>query len=180
MSNADHAATLTELLGLVDERYQAALHAGIARLSPAGLTPSPRQRAEALVASGPMAVNSEWWVNAITTAIQVAISDQTAALQSALEDLARVKQERDGLAQRLRYECPDCCGTGAVETSGPDDGQVELMACARCGPAYDELAAHDREVAARVLRHAESLVPGPLLLTLAYEYEDGEREVPGE
>ena len=27
---ADHAAALTELLGLVDERYQAALRAGIA------------------------------------------------------------------------------------------------------------------------------------------------------
>ncbi len=36
MSNADHAAALTELLGLVDERYQAALRAGIDGLADTG------------------------------------------------------------------------------------------------------------------------------------------------
>jgi len=112
------------------------------------------------------------------------MEDAKQALQAALEDLARVKQERDGLAQRLRYECPDCCGTGAVETSGPDDGQVELMACARCGPAYDELAAHDRAVAARVLRavdtHLHYLVDSEILREFAAQYEAGEREVPSE
>ena len=168
---------------------------------------TPRQRAEGIVMR-----NRSWsdgvFIEEITSALQAESNAELergrartatvqAALKAALEDLAKAysaltseqiahgktMRERDGLAERLRYECPDCCGTGAVETLGPDDGQVELMACARCGPAYDELAAHDRAVAARVLREARRYVDdcsSDTISEIADEYRRGEREVPHE
>lgn len=95
---------------------------------------------------------------------------------AALEDLARATKERDGLAAALcTLQQDHSCDRQWLRENG-----YSAIADALEFPASTILAAHDRRVAARVLRHAESLVPGPLLLTLAYEYEDGEREVPGE
>jgi len=195
MSNVDHAATLTELLGLVDERFQAALHAGIARLATSQVTPSPHQRAEAIMATSPRpnCENEEWWVNQITTAIQEASNDTLergrkrtaevqAALQAALEDLARVKQERDAFALALQYRCPVCGGEGAVTGCGPNDEPV-LYECANCSPANRHLAAHDRAVAARVLYAVRRYVDdcsSDKISEIAAQYERGEREVPSE
>lgn len=251
----DHAAKLTELLGLVDERFQAALHAGIARLATSQVTPSPHQRAEAIMATSPRpnCENEEWWVNQITTAIQEASNDTLergrkrtaevqAALQAALEDLARVKlaysvslneisrvaaerdeaerlrnnyqkslwesdaqisecresatkiadelakvkQERDGIAAKL-FNCEDCGGTGYI-ASFSADGWPEGTPCDHVAI----LAAHDRAVAARVLREIacgyskDGTWPWPTthltvhkeLMLFAAQYERGEREVP--
>lgn len=155
---------------------------------------TPRERAELIVRvlrTGQQ--TSSWLCTQIEAAINSVITDQTAALQAALEDLAKAysdltseqiahgktMKERDELAHHLRFHCPDCHGTGAVETAGPEDGQVELVDCERCVPVKAILAAHDRQVAARVLRHAQRIAPDRLF-TLAFEYEAGEREVPGE
>lgn len=124
------------------------------------------------------------------------MEDAKQALQAALEDLAKAysdltseqiahgktMKERDELAHHLRFHCPDCHGTGAVETAGPEDGQVELVDCERCVPAKAILAAHDRKVAARVLRALRTTVLDVLdweaVCRIAYAYERGEREVP--
>ncbi len=213
----DHSAALTELLGLVDERFQAALHAGIARLATSQVTPSPHQRAEAIMATSPRpnCENEEWWVNQITTAIQEASNDTLergrkrtaevqAALQAALEDLAKANsaltseqiahgktmRERDEFALALQYRCPVCDGSGAVETYDPSEDMPVQEECAQCSPARRHLAAHDRAVAARVLRKEarewraaggiEHMAFAAECLDVAKEYEAGEREVPGE
>ncbi len=163
---------------------------------------SPHQQAEAITTDPVL-------VELITTAIQAASNEQLergrkrtaeaqAALQAALEDLAQVAKERDELKGIESRQGDIIAKTGEValnrivKLERERDGLAARLAdsgdrMARIRNERDELqaivedlSAHDRQVAARVLRHAESLVPGPLLLTLAYEYEDGEREVPGE
>ena len=186
----DHSAALTELLGLVDERFQAALHAGIARLATSQVTPSPHQRAEAIMATSPRpnCENEEWWVNQITTAIQEASNDTLergrkrtaevqAALQAALEDLERVKQERDHIAGKLAG-CKECGGSGYV-VSHAYDGYPEGTPCEH----GNVLATHDRAVAARVLYAVRRYVDdcsSDKISEIAAQYERGEREVPGE
>jgi hypothetical protein len=127
----------------------------------------------------------------ITAAVQaernagdLRLADATAALQAALEELAKVKQERDHIAGKLAG-CKDCGGSGYVggyANDGPLDG-------ATCNHG-NVLAAHDRQVAARVLRaeaaewHESTDITHRAfaagLIDSAEEYERGEREVPGE
>lgn len=212
---------------------------------------TPRERA--------MAVYQEWsdirgrrnhgdFLRIVSTAITYTISDQTAALQAALEDLARTKQERDrykGAASyvystrrrlRLLYEVvtgqPMRVSLSDSEAVDEFDAAVrrlkfdftvmqdareelarvkaerdhvagKLAGCKECGGsgyvvsyAYDGypegtpcdhgnvLAAHDRAVAARVLRYTASTITDPayqnVLRKLAFQYERGEREVPSE
>ena len=129
--------------------------------------------------------------------------DVQAALQAALEDLAKANsaltseqiahgktmRERDEFALALTYRCPVCGGDGAVTGCGPNDEPV-LYECAQCAPAYRHIAAHDRAVAARVLRREarewrdtgdiEHRAFAAECLDVAKEYEAGQREVPGE
>lgn len=171
--------------------------------------PSPRQQAEAIVYGGisPNCHNPEWWINEITTAIQAASNEQLerdrarqadaqAALQAALEDLAKAnsaltseqiahgktRRERDEFALALQYRCPVCDGSGAVETYDPSEDMPVQEECAQCSPARRHLAAHDRAVAARVLRALGSTVMDILdweaVRRIAAQYESGEREVP--
>lgn len=124
---------------------------------------TPEQRAKVALEPMPMRHFERWWTERITDAIVAACADSNAALQAALEDLAKVQAERDGLAADLKT----------------------ANAClAMVDGAKPFVAAHDRKVAARVLRYAETHVIDPVecdtLLYMAGEYERGEREVPGE
>ena len=97
-------------------------------------------------------------------------------MQDAREELARVKAERDHVAGKLAG-CKECGGSGYV-VSYAYDGYPEGTPCDH----GNVLAAHDRAVAARVLREAEGYIVEPIecstLLRLADQYERGEREVP--
>ena len=107
----------------------------------------------------------------------------TNELMAAQAELAKAKRERDEFALALTYRCPVCGGDGAVTGCGPNDEPV-LYECAQCAPAYRHIAAHDRAVAARVLRETDThlyyLVDSEVLREFAAQYERGEREVPGE
>lgn len=126
--------------------------------------------------------------------------DQQAALQAALEDLARVTQERDGLAAALKKTKDQCyasiCSVDEEQRRGGVFANPLLAVSARFALATIDhedpatlLAAHDRQVAARVLRErakAYSLSPEPNAFAFASDlyahvaqYERGEREVPG-
>lgn len=163
---------------------------------------TPTERAKRAITDSDLEECITAAVQAERNAGDLRLADATAALQAALEDLAKAysdltseqiahgktMKERDELAHHLRFHCPDCHGTGAVETAGPEDGQVELVDCERCVPAKAILAAHDRQVAARVLRReaAEWRKSSDIthrafaagLIDSAEEYEAGEREVP--
>ncbi len=146
---------------------------------------TPRERAEQTVRKWEATPVSKQWreplVNIIESAITSAISDQTAALQAALEELAKVKQERDGLAAKVKAGCQKCSGYGKVGYQDVDDYPC-LEDCPDCKGARQILAAHDRKVAAGVLRdYAKVIKPTSQgMLIAAAEYEAGTREAPGE
>ena len=147
------------------------------------MTPTPRELADVACDNWRKDLHAHWTLPMhVEHAIKEAISDQTAALQAALEDLARVKQERDAFALALQYRCPVCGGEGAVTGCGPNDEPV-LYECANCSPANRHLAAHDRAVAARVLYAVRRYVDdcsSDKISEIAAQYERGEREVPSE
>lgn len=111
---------------------------------------------------------------------------QQAALQAALDELAKCKQERDGLAAALgKYGTHiETC----AQVSRLEGGFASLCFSENCTCGFDDcsegmdLAAHDRAVAARVLK--EIVRDGGwtmrYALLVAEQYEAGEREVPGE
>lgn len=147
---------------------------------------SPHQQAEAITTDPVL-------VELITTAIQETSNETLergrkrtaevqAALQAALEDLAKVKQERDHIAGKLAG-CKECGGSGYVggyAHDGPLDGTI-------CNHG-NVLAAHDRKVAAGVLREFRRTmsarqtwcIVADNCTDMAEQYERGEREVPGE
>ena len=96
-------------------------------------------------------------------------------------------RERDEFALAWAYRGPVCGGDGAVTGCGTNDVPV-LYECAQCAPAYRHIAAHDRAVAARVLRREarewrdtgdiEHRAFAAECLDVAKEYEAGQREVP--
>ena len=193
---------------------------------------TPRERAEQTVKEWEAAPMPKQWREplfaAIESAITSAITDQTSALQAALEEPAKVKlaysvalgeisrvaaerdkleqerdkalesaniqceiryselaraekaeKERDGLAA-LKAKCQKCGGYGKVGYQDVDDYPC-LEDCPDCKGARQALAAHDRKVAARVLREASKQIhatPWWALTKLADEYEAGTREVP--
>lgn len=90
-------------------------------------------------------------------------------MQDAREELARVKKERDGLAAQYRRLI---------------DLSIQAKVYSPPAPIPFDLAANNRQVAARVLRHfAMTWGVGEHLrkyiLEIADAYERGEREVPG-
>lgn len=103
------------------------------------------------------------------------LEDAQSALHAALEDLAKVKQERDGLVaahiMRNRPIYADESISAAMDAS--EHGRKI---------AATWLAAHDRQVAARVLRDASRFSRRDseiiMLKQLAAQYERGERGVP--
>ena len=123
---------------------------------------------------------------------------QQAALQAALDELAKCKQERDGLAAALgKYGTHiETC----AQVSRLEGGFASLCFSENCTCGFDDcsegmdLAAHDRAVAARVLRQTANgylrdavcdwqtthITVGKELVLIAAQYEAGEREVPGE
>lgn len=139
---------------------------------------TPTERAKRAIADSDLEECITAAVQAERNSGDLRLADATAALQAALEDLAKVKQERDGLAAKL-FKCEDCGGTGYI-ASYSADGWPEGTPCDHVAI----VAAHDRQVAARVLRDVQWTIPLPMgggdLLELAAEYESGEREVPGD
>ena len=118
---------------------------------------------------------------------------QQAALQAALDELAKCKQERDGLVAALKQTKDKCfeaiCSVDDEMRRGMVFPNPLLAVSARFALASIEitdpqaiLAAHDRAVAARVLK--EIVRDGGwtmrYALLVAEQYEAGEREVPGE
>lgn len=93
----------------------------------------------------------------------------TNEMMAAQAELAKVKQERDGLAEQI------ACILCVFPSVGPLIGLSK---------DYEQiLAAHDRAVAARVLRELAPQIneyDGKALLHEAALYEAGEKEVPGE
>lgn len=174
---ADHVATLVELLTLVDERYQAAIRAGIAGLEDLAKAKQQAYESRIQVARAGAALNrvllhvtgcSEGEFDTCEeTAERIleqlrdnaqhlketsdAFLQTTGELLAAQDDLAKVTKERDAARFALSVH-------GATFTS-----------------------AHDRQVAAKVLR---SIAPqineydGKALLYEAVLYERGEKEVP--
>ena len=144
------------------------------------MTPTPRELAMAAYqewADVPGARNHADFLRVVSNAIASAITDQTAALQAALEDLEKCRQERDGLAAKL-FKCEDCGGTGYI-ASFSADGWPEGAPCDHVAI----VAAHDRQVAARVLREVRRYVDdcsSDTISGIADAYERGEREVPSE
>ena len=118
---------------------------------------------------------------------------QQAALQAALDELAKCKQERDGLAAALKQTKDKCfeaiCSVDDEMRRGMVFPNPLLAVSARFALASIEitdpqaiLAAHDRAVAARVLRDASRFSRRDseiiMLKQLAAQYERGERGVP--
>lgn len=157
---------------------------------------TPRERAVEIVGTWPAYRRTEYWIRTITTAIQAACNGELelgrarmAALQAALEELARVTKERDGLAAvteligntLLRVEINPANYTHEEVCALNDAASVAFqLADHDMGPAA--LASHDRQVAARVLRSLGPIVLSPFtweeIKKLADEFEAGEREVP--
>jgi hypothetical protein len=121
------------------------------------------------------------------------MEDAKQVLQAALEDLARVTRERDGLAAALKKTKDQCyasiCSVDEEQRRGGVFANPLLAVSARFALATIDhedpatlLAAHDRQVAARVLRavdtHLHYLVDSEILREFAAQYEAGEREVP--
>ncbi len=152
-------------------------------------------------------------VYAAELAFEAAITDQTAALRAALEELAKVKQERDSARADLHVACQDVRGlqqerdglAAALhgfrkeldnESDIDDEGRpnVHMKLLVALDALHEDglrvIAAHDRKVAAGVLRAeaAEWRKSSDItyrafaagLIDSAEEYESGEREVPGE
>ena len=141
---------------------------------------TPRERAELIVRvlrTGQQTYS--WLCTQIESAITSAISDQTAALQAALEELARVKRERDQALKSANIQCEiryselaraekaererDGLAAALLARERPiyaDEDQARVMDTQDKGAsiALAWLASHDRQVAARVLREAAKLL----------------------
>lgn len=124
----------------------------------------------------------------------------SSALQAALEDLAKTnsaltsEQIAHGKTMRERDEFAAALATAIHRMSCPMTHCKECDAYKLYDRPSDTLAAHDRAVAARVLRQTANgylrdavcdwqtthITVGKELVLIAAQYEAGEREVPGE
>ena len=163
---------------------------------------TPRERARRAFLELPDNPSENDFLEVVTAAVQAERNagdlrreEVQAALQAALEELARVTKERDGLAAALKQTKDRCfeaiCSVDDEMRRGMVFPNPLLAVSARFALASIEIAdpgailsAHDRQVAARVLREAEKLmfdeVECSKVLYMAAQYEAGEREVPGE
>ncbi len=172
------------------------------------MIPTPRERIDKALNmaldSGELSDYAPIFLDTMEQVVTSAIADQTAALQAALEELAKCKQERDQALESSNIQCEirysELARAEKAEQER-DDLAAKIAGCKKCGGCGyvaedvcgyievhpcnhgDVLAAHDRKVAARVLREASKQIhttPWWALGKLAEEYEAGTREVPGE
>ncbi len=151
---------------------------------------TPTERAKRAITDSDLEECITAAVQAERNAGDLRLADATAALQAALEDLEKCKQERDGLAVALLGFRKVLDNESDIDDKGRPNVHMKLLVA--LDTLHEDglrvLAAHDRQVAARVLRReaAEWRKSSDIthrafaagLIDSAEEYEAGEREVP--
>jgi len=144
---------------------------------------TPTERAKRAITDSDLEECITAAVQAERNAGDLRLADATAALQAALEDLEKCKQERDGLAVALLGFRKVLDNESDIDDKGRPNVHMKLLVA--LDTLHEDglrvLAAHDRQVAARVLRYASKQIhttPWWALAKLADEYEAGTREVP--